>query len=447
MSKRFIQQCVRNTMIALAGIFLAGLLAQPAAAQDSASLRNHLNTLCSRSFAGRGYVTGGMKKAAAYIEQQFKQDSLLPLGKSYRQSFSYSVNTFPSSMDVKIDGRTLQPGVDYLVHAAASGYHRESMKVKMIDGLDFARLVRKKDSATARDWEKWGRQWKKQKNAYVLLHTDTINSLMRWKNNRELVRHLPQGVFVIPYHKKPIWTVSQEVMPATVIEFYDTNFVFSKNKMDIAIENRFLQKFDADNVIGYVPGTVQPDSFIFVTAHYDHLGKMGNHALFPGASDNASGTSMMLELARYYAAHPGKYSMVFIAFAGEEAGLLGSHYFTDHPLADLSRIRFLLNIDIMGDATDGISVVNGKAHENEYRILSGLNTAGIEGFSFKEVRQGGPAANSDHYFFTEKGVHAFFIFSMGGKGYYHDIWDKAENVTLKNIPQVGELIKRFIATF
>ncbi|KAA5534767.1 M20/M25/M40 family metallo-hydrolase [Taibaiella lutea] len=416
-------------------------------AQDSVSLRMHLNTLCSKSFSGRGYVNDGMGKAADYIVNQFRSDSLQSFTKDYRQAFTYPVNTFTSVMDVKIDGRTLQPGVDYLVHAAASGYYKESMKVKIIDGLDFAEKVKKKDTVLIKDWEKWSKQLTKEKFAFVLQNIDTINSLMQWKGNKEFVKHLPKGVFFIPYHKKPIWTVSQAAMPATVIEFYDTNFVFKKNKISVAVDNKFLTKFEADNIAGFVPGKESTDSFIVITAHYDHLGKMGNRTMFPGASDNASGTSMMLELARYYAANPAKYTMVFIAFAGEEAGLLGSKYFTEHPLMDLGKIKFLINIDIMGDATSGISVVNGKTHETEYNILAGLNKAGIDGFSFKEVRQGGAAANSDHYFFTEKGVPAFFIFSMGGKGYYHDIWDKADKVTLQNIPQFGELVKRFIATF
>jgi hypothetical protein len=416
-----------------------------AAGQDSAALRADLNILCSKNFSGRGYINGGMKKAANYIADQFKTDSLVAFGKDYRQPFTYPVNTFPSSMDVKIDDRTLQPGIDYLIHAASSGYHKESMKVKLINGLDFAKAMRKKDSAQLNDWQKWTKKLSKQKFAYVLSNLDTVNALMHWKaNNRDLVRHLPQGVFFIPYKKKPIWTVSQDAMQATVVEFYDTSFVFNKNKISIAVDNKFVPKFDADNLIGFVSGTERPDSFIVIPAHYDHLGKMGNKTMFPGASDNASGTSMLLELAKYYAAHPAKYTMVFIAFAGEEIGLLGSKYFTEHPLMDLGKIKFLINIDIMGDATDGISVVNGKSYESEFKLLSDLNKVGIHGFSLKDVRQGGPAANSDHYHFTEKGVPAFFIFSMGGKGYYHDIWDKADKVTLQNIPQVGELLKRFI---
>lgn len=416
-------------------------------AQDSAALRLHLNMLCSKNFSGRGYVNNGMGKAAEYIAGQFRSDSLQSFTKNYRQPFTYSVNTFPSAMDVKIDDRTLKPGIDYLIHAAASGYHNESMKVRVIDGLDFAKKMRKKDTVLTKDWDKWTKQLSKEKFAYVLQNTDTINSLMHWKGNREFVKHLPKGVFFIPYHKKPIWTVSQTVMPATVIEFYDTNFVFKKNKVSIAVDNKFVTKFDANNIIGFVSGTERPDSFIVITAHYDHLGKMGNRTIFPGGSDNASGTSMMLELAKYYAANPGKYTMVFIAFAGEEAGLLGSKYFTEHPLLDLDKIRFLINIDIMGDATSGISVVNGKTHEAEFKILNDLNTAAIDSFTFKEVRQGGAAANSDHYHFTEKGVPAFFIFSMGGKGYYHDIFDTAGHVELTNIQQVGALLKQFIATF
>ena len=434
-------------VVFFAALMCVGLGLNTALAQDSVALRSDLNILCSKAFSGRGYINGGMKKAANYIEQRFKDDSLSAFGKDYRQLFTYPVNTFPSSMDVKIDDRTLKPGIDYLIHASSSGYNKESMKVRLINGLDFAKAVRKKDSVQMKDWQKWSKQLSKQKYTYVLQNIDTVNALLHWKGNREFVKHLPQGVFFIPYKKKPIWTVSQETMPATVIEFYDTNFVFNENKVSITVDNKFVPKYEADNLVGFVSGTERPDSFIVITAHYDHLGKMGNKTMFPGASDNASGTSMMLELAKYYAAHPSKYTMVFIAFAGEEIGLLGSKYFTEHPLMNLGKIRFLINIDIMGDATDGISVVNGKTHESEFKVLSDLNKIGTDGFSFKDVHQGGAAANSDHYFFTEKGVPAFFIFSMGGKGYYHDIWDKADKVTLQNIPQVGELLKRFIATF
>lgn len=416
--------------------------------EDSAQLKAHINTLCSKGFYGRGYVGKGMQKAARYIAQQFKYAGLLPLDKDYFQPFSYPVNTFPSTMNVRIGDRNLVPGDDYLIQAGSNGANIEDAKIKVMDGLEFAKSLSGKSSMATKKWEQWRKKMSKTKFVYLLQNTDTLLNLMQWKNNKELAAQLPAGIFLVPKKGKKIWTISQEVHKATIVEMYDTSFLpDKKKKVSVAVVNQFNPKFKTENVVAYVSGTEAKDSFIVVTAHYDHLGKMGNRTMFPGASDNATGTAMMLQLAGYYAVNPAKYSMVFIAFAGEEAGLTGSKYFTENPLIPLDKIRFLLNLDIMGDATDGISIVNGKTHEAEYKILTRLNATAENGFSFKELRQGGAAANSDHYFFTEKGVPAFFIFTMGGKGYYHDIWDKAENVTLKNVPELENLLKRFIATF
>src|SRR4030095_9120627 len=108
------------------------------------------------------------------------------------------------------------------------------------------------------------------------------------------------------------------------------------------------------NVLGMVPGTLYPDSFIVFTAHYDHLGRMGKKALFPGANDNASGSAMIIDLARYYAqpANRPKCSLLFIAFAGEEAGLIGSRYYTENPILPLEQIKFLINLDLMGNGEE-----------------------------------------------------------------------------------------------
>lgn len=433
---------VRLVLLAFIGMIPA------AHAQDSVQLKTQINTLCSRSFYGRGYVAKGMQKAGRYIEQQFQEAGLQPLAGGYTQPFSYSVNTFPSTINVRIGDRNLEAGDDYLIQAASNGNDIEDAKIKVMDGLEFAKSVSGKTAKAPKKWEQWQKKMSKKKFVYLIQNTDTLRSLMNWKNNREFAAQLPEGIFLVPKKGKKIWTVSQDVNKATVVEVYDTSLLLDKKKkVSVTVVNQFNPKFKADNVMAFVPGTEVKDSFLVITAHYDHLGKMGNKTMFPGASDNASGTAMMLELSKYYAAHPAKYSMLFIAFAGEEAGLVGSKYFTEHPLIPLSKIRFLLNLDIMGDATDGISVVNGKAYEAEFKTLTALNAMGENGFSFPEVRQGGPAANSDHYHFTEKGVPAFFIFSMGGKGYYHDIWDKAENVTLKNIPALAALLKNFIATF
>src|SRR5690606_24991792 len=100
-----------------------------------------------------------------------------------------------------------------------------------------------------------------------------------------------------------------------------------------------LNNYQTQNVIGFLPGKSKRDSFVVFSAHYDHLGRVGE-AYFPGANDNASGVSMLLELASYYAVPENKpeYSIVFMAFGAEEAGLIGSKFYVNHPLFPLKSI-------------------------------------------------------------------------------------------------------------
>jgi hypothetical protein len=80
-------------------------------------------------------------------------------------------------------------------------------------------------------------------------------------------------------------------------------------------------------------------------------------------------------------------------------------------------------------------------HPKEYELLTSLN----EKYNFLPViKSRGKAANSDHYYFSEAGVPAFFLYSNGGKGYYHDVYDKPKAVTLKNIPGVANLLINFV---
>ncbi len=413
--------------------------------QDSLLLRGYMSALSSKSMAGRGYVARGMHKAGQYIAGQFAAMGLQPFGKDFVQPYSYTVNTFPGIVDVKINDRTLKAGEEYLVHPASSGTMVEELKLSVADGNEWAKKLAgklEKPATVEKAWQKWRKNLSKKKYAYLLKNMDAVCKIMKWANEKEMIAQLPAGVFILPKKGKPMWSVAQEQVAATVIELYDTSLVFQKNrKITATIQNKLQEKFAAANIAGYVRGTSRPDSFIVITAHYDHLGKMGSRAMFPGASDNASGTAMLLNLAGYYAAHPQPYSIAFIAFSGEEAGLLGSQHYTQNPLFPLAGIRFLINIDIMGDATDGITVVNGSVHREQFNLLNRLNQ---EGHYLPVVKVRGKVANSDHYPFSELGVPAFFLYSNDNKGHYHDIGDKAEYVSLRNIPAVGDLLKQFI---
>jgi Zn-dependent M28 family amino/carboxypeptidase len=167
---------------------------------------------------------------------------------------------------------------------------------------------------------------------------------------------------------------------------------------------------------------------------------MGENTFFPGANDNASGISMLLEMARYYAQFPPAYSVVFICFAGEEAGLIGSKYFTTHPLIPLKKIRFLTNVDLAGTGDEGITVVNATEFQNAFTLLNCINDSSN---LLTKINARGKAANSDHYWFTEKGVPSFFIYTLGGIKAYHDVNDKAETLPFTEFDDLLTLLIRF----
>jgi aminopeptidase YwaD len=171
------------------------------------------------------------------------------------------------------------------------------------------------------------------------------------------------------------------------------------------------------------------------------LGRLGNAAYFPGANDNASGVSMLLNLAKTIKLNPLKYNVVFILFAGEEAGLLGSHYFVDHPIFPLNKIKFLVNLDLNGTGDDGATVVNSTIYTSAFDKLKKIND---DQRLLSQLKTRGKAANSDHYWFTEKGVPAFFIYTMGGISAYHDIYDRPETLPLTKYKELHQLLLNFM---
>lgn len=379
----------------------------------------------------RGYVGNGQKNTASYIQRHFSKLGLSsPTGIIVmQQSYSFPVNTFPGKMKVEINGKQLKAGHDYLIDAASATYRgRKRIVVK-----DLASV------ATAEDW-KYTKATLSDTCIWLLTNTD---SMARKTNipSYQLPSLLPSGCYIIPQKNKLMWTVATQQNEATVIYVADTVMPGLPAHASIDIKASFNEQFNATNIIASVPGTV-PDSFIVFAAHYDHLGMMGSQAIFPGASDNASGTAMLLYLAQYFKAHPQHYTTLFIAFSGEEAGLLGSAHFVQNPPFPLARIKMLCNLDIMGDATDGVTVVNATEHPKEFELLTSLN---VKHQHLPTIKSRGKAANSDHYYFSEAGVPAFFIYSNGGKGYYHDVYDKPEAVTLTNIPGVAKLLINYVA--
>jgi len=342
--------------------------------QDLKYVRKTLNTLTSEDFWGRGYTKNGMDKAADFILSEFKSFGLQPMnGEKFKQPFQFAVNTFPGKMDLSINNKKLIPGKDFIIHQASVGV----------------------------------------KATTILEQKDSINFLAA------------SSRILVTVEDKLTWSVAQKVNDYTQVFVKKSALNETPKTIAVDIENTFVPDFRAANICGVVKGKIKPDSIILITAHYDHLGGMGKDTYFPGANDNGSGISFLLSLAKYYAKNPQKYTIAFICFAGEEAGILGSKYFTENPLIPLSNIRFLINVDMVGTGETGATVVNATQYPKEFEALKKINE---EGKFLVKINPRGKAANSDHYFFTEKGVPAFFLYTQGGIAAYHDVFDKAETL-------------------
>ncbi|MEI6489103.1 MAG: M28 family peptidase [Bacteroidota bacterium] len=387
--------------------------------------RKIVDTLASAEMRGRGYVNDGGAKAASFIREEFKKLGLKPITSSYYQSLSFPVNTFPSEISVEFDNQKLIAGKDYIISPSSPSASDTGTIVVADD-----QLVMKK---------KKYKKFINQDFSKKILYINDTGKLTKELHDLPLVIKKPKAIVIAK--DKLTWSVSQKVSEFPTIEVLRNRNAIPK-VMSYNIENKYISEFASQNVIGLVEGSVFPDSFIVFTAHYDHLGQMGSDVYFPGANDNASGSAMLLSLAKYYSmpAHKPKYSFVFMAFCGEEAGLLGSKYYTEHPVFSLNRIRFLVNMDIMGTGEEGITVVNGSVFTTEFDKLKQLNA---ENHFIKDVKIRGKAANSDHSPFTEKGVKAFFIYSMGGIKAYHDIYDKPETLPLNEFDHLYHLIIKF----
>ena len=394
-------------------------------------LQDQIDCLTKPTMYGRGYVNGGLDSAAKYLLGQYYRLHLQPVDTdgNFTQGFAFPVNTFPGKMAFSINGDVLNPGADYLIDPASSSFSAEDLDVQKIN------LDKIKDASALNgiisSFD--------GKSAYYLENIAYACQMLQISRS-DFVALLPKGCYIIPDEKKLSWHVSRETIPATV--FYVKLDLLPKKlkKMTAEVTAVFNPPAWNVNLIGEAPGIVK-DTYIVFTAHYDHLGMMGESVIFPGGNENASGVAMMLSLASYFKSHPQRYTLVFIAFAGEEASLMGSEFFTFHPTIPLKNIKFLTNLDMVGDASDGISVVNATLFPRHFDMLQKINEIGQY---VPEITIKGPAANGDQYHFTEAGVPSFFIFANGGHGFYNDIYDAGDALTLNNATGVAKLLIDFV---
>lgn len=406
-------------------------------AQDKEYVRKIIDTLSSSSFEGRGYVNNGDRKAADYISLEFARLELNKYNLDYKQEFKITINTLPSQIDVVIGKKNLTPGTSFMVSASSPTIKGTFPIVRL-------------NSKIFDDEKKFDKFCSKNlREKFVIVD---INDSKR-KNKDEILKKIKylnflnsKGVIFIKEGKLS-WGISngQNVSKYITIDVLRDSLPKKTKLISVNIKNKFYDLYQTQNLASYISGTIQPDTFIVFTAHYDHLGRMGNKVYFPGANDNASGTAAILDLARHFNTKGNKpyYSIVFLAFTGEEAGLLGSEYFASHPLFKLKNIKALINLDMIGSGSEGITVVNGDTMHDIFNKLIKINEAKQY---FPLIKKRGQSCNSDHCPFFEKGVPSIFIYTMGSEfSEYHNIYDVSKKLPLTKYNELFQLLIDFVA--
>jgi aminopeptidase YwaD len=427
----------------------------PVRAQEPnlARAQRTITTLASPKMHGRGYVQGGEHEAAAYLRERLRKLGLQPLAPNYTQPFTLAVNTFPGKMELRLLSSVkntpanllLQPGLDFIASPASASANWTSKVEILADTLALVDNSARVAALLSKHSDNW------QGHTLVLKQRDEAR--LHLPENSELLKRWEseyQGRIVLVNKLTASLSEEQAKQPHLEVLASKWPLLISDNssatRVELHIDAELKHAYPTQNLAAVVRGRVQPDSFLVVTAHYDHLGMMGKNTYFPGANDNASGVALLLELAAYYARPENQpdCSVVFLLFGAEEAGMLGSNYFVAHPLVPLPSIKFLVNLDLLGTGEEGATVVNGKVYESAYQRLTALNDAH---HYLPRLTARGRAANSDHFPFSEAGVPAFFLYTRGGSQAYHDINDKPAALSLVGFTGAFGLIRDFLNEF
>jgi hypothetical protein len=445
-------------------------------------LKKQLYIIASPEMQGRETATPGQKKAAAYIEDYFKSLGLLPGNKgSYEMNFPvYRNDDIKSSLEIngtpyKLDDE-YQPypftnttslqyfsEVVFVGHGIADSAYDEYKDVNVVgklvlilDGMPVSYQSRTASGIFAKIVNA-----QKRGAAAVLV---VANNFPRQADRRlaNMYRELYK-----PTQYVNTFFISEKVAAALtgddwkdIKEDMRTGRPVSKvysSEVHLAFE-RTVARLESSNVIGLLEGSDLKDEYVFLTAHYDHIGMRNDTTIFYGADDDGSGTVSIMELAKAFskAKADGKgprRSIVFMTVSGEEKGLWGSEYYANNPIYPLEKTTVDLNIDmigrigeeyltqkdsanylyIIGDdklSTDLVTITN-QANKNvklkldrKYNDLNDKNR-----FYYR----------SDHYNFAEKGVPIIFYFN-GVHADYHRATDTPDKINYKLMARRAQLV-------
>ncbi len=412
-------------------ILLLAVVAVQLNAQDLAHYKKIIKELSSAKYQGRGYACDGANKAGKYLAKEFANAGA---DEVTCQPFKIDINTLPGKMEIAIDGKKLVPGQDFTLREFTPGLKGE-FNLYYIDTANYNAAKIFADLALPEN-----------KGAFVVCdfwftykHSADFK---RMQSNAECANGGLIYIWEAPlkYYKAYADRVVDKPMM-----WVTPDFPTNAKTIKVDIENEFLKDYECFNVIAKVEGRRHDSCYVF-TAHYDHLGKLGKKTFFAGAHDNASGTAAIVTLAEHYTKNQPEYDMYFIAFSGEDAYLRGSEWYVRNPIVPLSQIKYLFNLDMIGDNNPELYCEVSDEGMAGYAEFEKINSA--KGY-FKALDRGKLAGNSDHYPFAQRGVPCIFLENKDGDAfkYYHTIYDTWQNAIFDSYEPLFKMVTDFVEKY
>ncbi len=450
-------------------------------------LQDHIEYLSSDSLKGRFTGSPGDSLAAEYIRNEFRSYGLVPLSGDGFQRFSVTGRLVPGEDNsLYIDGKELTSEKDFMPFAFSSGsageseiifagygfsINEDSLKWNDYKGIDVSGkwvLVLRADPDTD-----------KPDSPFIPYSGDRGKALLAGDLGTA-------GILLVSGESfDPLDTFESlnpddfsVGIPALRIKREIADKILSRRKTSVSmLEKQFRQSGKPQsfrtgitarasseiiremkvtrNVVMMLPGEdeVLKNEYVILGAHYDHLGMGGKGsssmagdtvAIHPGADDNASGVGMILELAEKFASTKGshKRSLIFIAFSGEEQGLLGSKYFTENPGIELSKVNAMINLDMVGRLSDSkVLQISGIGTAEGFKdLITAVNDTNLIAPAFSEEGTG----RSDHTSFYGKNIPVLFYFT-GAHSDYHKPGDTWDLINYEGMISVSSLIYKVTA--
>lgn len=431
-------------------------------------LKRHLYIIAGPDMEGRETASEGQRKAAAYIENEFKRLGLQTgNGDKYQLYYSVYKDSITGSA-LEVNGKSFEVDKDYnasIRNIPATFRFSEVVYIGSgaVDSIASSNLAGK---MVITNVSLAGRRQPNAMAFYTALMNKGIAGILSIANNyprASATSTVQETINLFSKSFSPqIYTISDNVARSVLNDQYEQlkshDNMIKTVKADILLQmNKSTTTLQSSDVIGVIPGTDLKDQFVVISAHYDHLG-IRNGAIYYGADDDGSGTVSILEIAKAFvkAKSEGKgprRSIIFLANSGEEEGLWGSDYYTSHPTFPLLNTTVDLNIDMVGridpnrkngDSTNYVYVVGDDKLSSDLKPISeGENKKFTKlelDYKFNDPKdQERIYYRSDHYNFAKNGVPIIFYFD-GIHNDYHKPTDTPDKINYELLAKRDKLV-------